>query len=74
MWIFLGVTTFMSVVYLYKTTPLGPVPTEVHNTPAVRTTGETIEVAITLVNMYHSRIKYPWQKESVSSMPAAPKV
>ena len=33
-----------------------------------------VKMGDTLVNMYHSRIKYPWQKESVSSMPAAPKV
>ena len=49
LWIFLGVTALMSAVYLYKTTPLGPVPTEARTTPVVHAAGETIEVAITLV-------------------------
>ena len=31
-----------------------------------------VKMADTLVNMYHSRIKYPWQKESQSAMPTAP--
>jgi hypothetical protein len=49
MWIFLGVTSLMSVVYLYKTTPLGPVSTSWNPTPAVHTAGETIDLALTLV-------------------------
>jgi hypothetical protein len=33
-----------------------------------------IKMADTLVNMYHSRIKYPWQKESQGKMPGAAEV